>query len=93
MASAHSSLPLPEPKTPMWLPALGAALFVVAAIVWAVMPSSTPPAQADAAPSASAPPPAPASAAVRANPPPGNPGNNNAAVQQLLDQLHKGQKP
>lgn len=33
---AHDALP--EPKSPMWLPALGAALLVLAAIVWAVTP-------------------------------------------------------
>ena len=52
-----------EPKTPMWLPALGAALFAFVGLWWAVTPSSAPPADADQAASASAaatpPPPAP----------------------------------
>lgn len=42
-----------EPKTPMWLPALGAALFVGIALWWAVTPSA-PPAAAEAAASAAA---------------------------------------
>ncbi len=50
--SEHST-PLDEPKTPMWLPALGAALFALAGIWWATRPSDPPPAAAAAAPSAS----------------------------------------
>jgi hypothetical protein len=34
MASSHEHH-LPEPKTPMWLPALGATLFLLAGIWWA----------------------------------------------------------
>jgi len=34
MADSHAKH-LPEPKTPMWLPALGAALFLLAGIWWA----------------------------------------------------------
>jgi hypothetical protein len=43
-----------EPQTPMWLPALGVALFLVAGIWWATraVPQPAPP---PAAPSASAP--------------------------------------
>jgi hypothetical protein len=49
-----------EPRTPMWLPALGAAIFVVAALWWAVIPASQPATQpvASASASASAAPPA-----------------------------------
>jgi len=31
----HAPAPPPEPRTPMWLPALGAFLFLVAALLWA----------------------------------------------------------
>jgi putative SOS response-associated peptidase YedK len=34
MADSHAHHP-PEPKTPMWLPALGATLFLLAGIWWA----------------------------------------------------------
>lgn len=34
MADSHAKH-LPEPKTPMWLPALGATLFLIAGIWWA----------------------------------------------------------
>lgn len=50
-----------EPQTPIWLPALGAALFVGVALWWAVTPSSAPatpaepPASASAATAAAAP--------------------------------------
>jgi hypothetical protein len=54
MTDSHGSPPDDEPKTPMWLPALGAALFVGAALWWAVTPSALPIAPADDAPSASA---------------------------------------
>jgi len=43
-----------EPKTPMWLPALGAALFVSVGLWWAVTPPAPPPVDADQAASASA---------------------------------------
>jgi hypothetical protein len=51
-----------EPKTPMWLTALGVALFVVVAALWATSsakPSSLP--QGAGAPSPSAPPSPPTS--------------------------------
>lgn len=38
-----------EPKTPMWLPGLGATLFVAAGLWWAVTPSAAPPASDAAA--------------------------------------------
>jgi hypothetical protein len=37
----HSAAEDEEPKTPMWLPALGAALFVGVALLWAVTPPVT----------------------------------------------------
>jgi hypothetical protein len=30
----HGPLPPPEPKTPMWLPAVGAVLFLTVGLVW-----------------------------------------------------------
>jgi hypothetical protein len=43
-----------EPQTPMWLPALGIALFLLAGIWWATrpVPQAAPPAPAAAASSA-----------------------------------------
>lgn len=38
-----------EPKSPMWLPALGAGLFVLAAVAWVVSPPFT---RADVSPDA-----------------------------------------
>jgi hypothetical protein len=31
---AHGPPPPPEPKTPMWLPAVGAVLFLVVGLLW-----------------------------------------------------------
>jgi len=58
--TAHDQ-PLPEPQTPLWLPALGVAVFAFAGIAWAVCPEPAPP-PAAAAPVATvvAPPPTPA---------------------------------
>ena len=36
----HAPPPLPEPHTPMWLPAVGAVLFLTVGLLWAL---STPP--------------------------------------------------
>jgi hypothetical protein len=54
-----------EPKSPMWLPALGGALFIAVGLWWAVTPAPPPPAPA---PVASASP--PATTAAPAPPPP-----------------------
>ncbi|MEO9233386.1 MAG: hypothetical protein ABI421_08645 [Polyangiaceae bacterium] len=55
---------LPEPKTPMWLPALGLALFLLVGVFWATRPAPyvpPPPAPvASAAATGSAAPAAPA---------------------------------
>jgi hypothetical protein len=64
MSDSHVAPLEDEPKSPMWLPALGAALFVSVGLWWAVTPS-TAPIVADEAASASAaaaptPPPQPA---------------------------------
>ena len=39
-ASDHHHAPpaLPEPKTPMWLPALGAVLFLIVGLIWGLTP-------------------------------------------------------
>jgi hypothetical protein len=55
---------LDEPKTPMWLPALGAALFLIVGIWWAMRPSDAPAPSAEPAASASAGAPATATAAA-----------------------------
>jgi hypothetical protein len=52
-----------EPKTPMWLTAVGAALFVGVALWWAVTPAARPPTPAETPPSASV-----AAAAAAPNP-------------------------
>jgi hypothetical protein len=57
--STHGSTPRvdDEPKTPLWLPAVGLAFFVGLAVVWATLPEPPPPATAEpvaAAPSVSA---------------------------------------
>jgi hypothetical protein len=75
-ASASAATMDDEPKTPMWLPGLGAALFVGVGLWWAVTPGAPPPAPDAAAASASAatPPPAPSPAPApppTVRPPPG----------------------
>jgi hypothetical protein len=37
---AHAEV-LPEPSSPLWLPALGAALFLVAAVLWMLSAGSS----------------------------------------------------
>ncbi|HEX8791796.1 MAG TPA: hypothetical protein VF765_12670 [Polyangiaceae bacterium] len=59
MSEPHAASGTPqeeEPQTPMWLPAVGAALFVGVALWWAVTPPVAPstPAEAPAAESAAA---------------------------------------
>ena len=45
---------LDEPKTPMWLPALGAALFLIVGIWWAMRPADAPTGAPSAEPAAAA---------------------------------------
>ena len=76
-SQAHDSHGPPdplEPKTPMWLPALGAALFLIAG-VWFAVSSAKP------APEAAAPEGAASAAPVATNAPgqPFNPPGGNAA--------------
>jgi hypothetical protein len=68
MSDSHAAPLEQEPQTPMWLPALGAALFVAVGLWWAVTPSA-PPISADTAASASAPAPSVAITAAPAAPP------------------------
>lgn len=79
-----------EPKTPMWLPALGAALLIAVALWWAITPSAPDHAAPDASPSASA-----ASAASVPPPhaaPPVPTGQVDDHVQKLLQQLQGQQQ-
>jgi len=39
---SHEPAVPPEPKTPMWLPALGAVLFLMVGLIWGLTPSSNP---------------------------------------------------
>jgi len=107
MTDAYGFPPDDEPKSPMWLPALGAALFVAVALWWAVTPSAQPIAP-DAAPGASA------SVAVAAAAPPlpaqaAQPGQGaipmgsarpspsgmhiNPALEERMRKLHEGLDP
>lgn len=63
----HGPPPPPEPKTPMWLPALGAFLFLSAGLYWGLTPSKD--AAAGGSPSTTAT--APAAADAGAKPPSG----------------------
>ena len=64
MSGSHGhDEPLPEPKTPMWLPALGAVLFLTAGIWWALQASDNGNVTADTTTIASA-------SAAPATPPP-----------------------
>lgn len=62
-ALAHGPPPPAEPHTPMWLPAVGALLFLTVGLVWALTPPekettdlSKMPATTTAAPASAAPP-------------------------------------
>lgn len=59
-----------EPRTPGWLPALGAALFIAAGLWWAVTPAKVAAtgASAPTSPASAAPPPAPTPPAATALP-------------------------
>jgi hypothetical protein len=75
MSDPHAAPLDDEPRSPMWLPALGAALFVGVALWWAVTPSAAAPAP-EASPGASvAVNPTPPASAPPARPTmPGQPG-------------------
>jgi hypothetical protein len=90
-AHAHDPPPPPEPQTPMWLPAVGVALFVTVALWWAVTPKAPVPAPPTDAPVATAsaapgqPQPQGAAGSVRT----ADGGVDPSAVQRLLDRLPK----
>lgn len=63
---AHGPPPPPEPKTPMWLPAVGAVLFLMVGLFWALSDST--PETKDSQPSS-----APATTATAAAKPAGHP--------------------
>jgi hypothetical protein len=100
-SSAHAAAPADdEPQTPMWLPALGAALFVSVALWWAVTPSAPSPDAAAAAASASAaasavavptPPPAPTPQPIA----PPHPMPSSSAVQLApgVQEMLRNRKP
>jgi len=71
MSDLHAAPLEDEPRTPVWLPALGAALFVGAGLWWAITPAAAP-MVAEHVPSASAAvvPVEPAAPVVSAAPPP-----------------------
>lgn len=46
VSAHHGPPPPPEPKTPMWLPAVGAVLFLTVGLLWGLMPASKEPAPA-----------------------------------------------
>jgi hypothetical protein len=103
MTDSHGSPPDDEPKTPMWLPALGAALFVGVALWWAVTPSALPIAPAEDAASASAsvapppatPPPQAAHAAIPAGGPRAAPSGMklDPKIEERMRKLHEGMVP
>lgn len=93
MSDPHVSAPDDEPKTPMWLPALGAALFLAVGLAWAVSPASPPP-PPEAAASAAPAPPAPAPIASAAPSPgtlpagaPQNPEELQRRLKEMRDKL------
>ncbi|MBS2017779.1 MAG: hypothetical protein JST00_33180 [Deltaproteobacteria bacterium] len=63
---AHGPPPPPEPKTPMWLPAVGAVLFLMVGLFWALSDST--PETKDSQPGS-----APAATATAAAKPAGHP--------------------
>jgi hypothetical protein len=100
-AAAGHAEPEFEPKTPMWLPALGAALFVSAGLWWAVTPAPPPPAPAEPAASAPAPAPPPQAMASAGAPmppmqrvvPPMASGSASAARANLPQNPQPGKQP
>ena len=75
----HDGPPLPpEPKTPMWLPALGAALFLLVGLWWATRPEPPAPIVDDTADAAAADAGAAPQQAAQAAPGQGQPGQAGA---------------
>jgi hypothetical protein len=104
MSDPHAAPPDDEPRSPMWLPALGAALFVGLAVWWAVTPSAALPAP-EGYPVASIvlnptpPPAAPPAAGALAPAVPGSarqlnlPAPGQADLQQRLQNVHNAVAP
>ena len=96
MSDPHAAPAEQEPQTPMWLPALGAALFIAVGLWWAVTPSA-PPISADTAASASAPAPSVAMTAANAPPPHAMPSGHppagaaqaNPALEERMRKLRE----
>jgi hypothetical protein len=68
-----------EPQTPMWLPALGAVMFLAAGIWWATRPVYHPPPEPEPAPKASA---SVAHSAAPAPPAPPHPGQPSPVLMR-----------
>src|ERR1700691_5890754 len=85
MVDPTAAPPDDEPKSPMWLPALGAALFLGVGIWWAVTPSSQPPPAAEPPAEATAAAVPPAAARSAAGPPaPAKPSASQALLPHAL---------
>ncbi len=98
MTDPHSDPPSTddEPETPVWLPALGFALFILGGVAWAVTPpvvSATPPplpapsvVAAPPPPPAQTAPPAPPqpTATAPANPPPALPRPGSGPPKRMM---------
>ena len=81
----HGPPPPPEPKTPMWLTALGAVLFLVAGL-WLAVSSSPSAKEADADASDAG---AAGANGGDAAPAGGGGAEQNAQLQQMLQQMKK----
>ncbi|MCC6552079.1 MAG: hypothetical protein IT372_03525 [Polyangiaceae bacterium] len=97
-------LPADEPRTPGWIPAVGAALFVAAGVAFLIdlgpAPAPEPPAKAPAAAPAPVrvePRPQPPAAAPPATPPPPPSGSLKKLTPEQMDmikrQLERSRKP
>lgn len=80
MADSHDSTAQDEPKSPLWLPALGAALFLLAGIWWLAW---NPSGDAEAKAAAEA-----ASAAASASAAPAPAGDGGAGAAPAAGEVH-----
>jgi hypothetical protein len=96
MSDPHASASAPaedEPKTPMWLPALGAALFISVGLWWAVTPGAPPPPTDEAVASASAPALAVPTAAPTPQPTPARPPTQGLAPAPIASGALPSRRP